>query len=396
MRKLLTMLLLILIATSSLGALSITTKIDDISMHPDIWAGLFPSYVAYKFIFDIPKLIEDKPTELSVLLSTGTVPRVITQNPLNGYPAGYGDQSSGSELIDSDYDVFASHFSIKFSQGFLGPKKKKPSEDKLQLWASLDGQWEQALDPIMQAADRTGHPFSSSIFQNQAEGNVFPGTPDLSGDQRFITVSYNIGMDLETMLLYNASGEGTNLHFQATLAPASLGSLFAGKADYWRVWLFGQTAFTLYKKVDTADSNIWSLVLQDEFECRVLDGKMVPKFAEKTETKVWGIEPINATFVARNSLKLYYYGQQFFNKSCVPLVYIFFDIGYAGGWINNTSRAIGANSWQGSYGIHLSLQILEMFHIYYEGGYVFLAGNDTDKVGFVLQEGLKFFLSFPF
>ncbi|NLY06726.1 MAG: hypothetical protein GXZ16_00715, partial [Spirochaetales bacterium] len=86
MKRLICTILIIAMTIGSAFALDFTTDITEFKMHPDFWAGFLPSYIAYKFNLNLFQFIPQRNTEVSVTLSTGIMPRTITQNPLNGDP----------------------------------------------------------------------------------------------------------------------------------------------------------------------------------------------------------------------------------------------------------------------------------------------------------------------
>lgn len=410
-KKVICIVLLALIALSALPALEMTTEIEDFQMHPDFWAGFLPSYIAYKFNFHLLELIPDRNTEVSVTLSTGIIPRTITQNPVNGDPLWiwrsnptvpvpeYDDPATTanqdtSKLIEAPYDTMSGGWRLKFGQGFGDSVEK--GKDRIEVWASFDGQWERALNPILQL-DRAGYPFNETIFDYKVndERHITPdyllsGTPDLIGDQQMLSMSFSIGMNYNMLLAKTAKLRGIDLNAKLTWAPEKLSAFFSGKADYFRFWAMGTGGYTLFEKTGPSGFVDWSLVLEDELELRVLTGKYVPKFAETTRDTVWGLSPDNMTFFGRNSLKVHYYGKQFLNGMCVPSSYAFLDIGYAGGYINNTGYSQSAGCWTGSFGINIDLQMLDALHIYYELGYIFWPGNDISKQGFSVPSRISF------
>ncbi|MDD4008007.1 MAG: hypothetical protein PHO44_08510 [Sphaerochaetaceae bacterium] len=416
MKRLFCIILICLICISSVVALDLTTKITEISMHPDFWAGLLPSYVAYKFNFNLLELIPERQTEVSITLSTGIIPRTITQNPLNGDPlwiwrnsttttpalnknTGDTEYPDTEDLIESDYDTMAGGWSLRFGQGF--GKSIEKDKDKMNLWVSFDGQWERALNPLLQL-DRTGYPFKNSVFGYEVANDIIiptyalPGTPDLAGDQQMLSMSFNLGFEYNMLNAKTARLHGLDIESKFTWAPLKLGNFFSGKADYIRFWLFANGGYTVFESLNESGFVNWSLVVDDELEIRVLTGSAVPEYAQTMKDTVWGLNPDNMTFFGRNSLKLHYYGQQFLNGLCVPSAYAFLDLGYSGGYVNNTDWRISESFWTGSAGLNLDLQMFEVLHIYYEIGYIFWPGNDEAKRGFSTSSTVKFIVKINF
>lgn len=424
MKRLLCIIFLSVCILTSALAFDVVTEITNFQMHPDFWAGLLPSYISYKFKLQLVEFIPQHDTEISVRLSTGIIPRTITQNPLNGAPLSeWRDHTDDveavpvepvdplivdtsnlkfdtSELIEAPYDTMAGGWSFLFGQGF-GGERVKPKKDTLFGWFSFDGQWEKALNPILQL-QRQGYPFLMKIFEARLiDTKMYPlyvlnGTPDLRGDQQMLSMSFNIGFDINMLKIQTARMDGLDLQAKITWAPLFLSQAFAGKADYIRIWTWANYAKTLFQSTTESGVNNWSLVLDDQAEIRLLFGSLIPKYAQTTEGKVWGLEPDNLTLFCRNSLKLRYYGETFLNGLCVPSAYVFLDLGYAAGNYNNTEKSDTGSIWTGSVGINIDLQLFEILHIYYEVGYIFLAGTDTTKQGFSIPSMVKFLVKINF
>jgi len=402
MKKVLIFLILLFVVTN-LFAFDFVTEIEEISMHPDFWAGVFPSYIAYKLKLQMFEFIPGNETELSVLLSTGIQPRVITQNPINGDPVWVdnwedGDGNSLNSLKLADYDTMASSWAITFGQGF-GERKNESKKDPLLVWASFDGQWEQSLNPILQGLDRKGYPFNNAVFDYTVDENTnkitefneLVGTPDLQGDRQLLSMSLNLGFNVEMLELNTASIQGVDAKLRFTFGPEKLGNSFTGKSDFIKIWLWAETGFTIFQLKDENALNRMSFVVVDDFEFRFLTGSQIPKWAERTYGTVWNVENINSPIFLRNSTKLYYYGRQFLNGLAVPSFMLFFDLGYNRGNLNNTTSTIPLNFFTGSYGIQINLKMFNFLYIYYEIGHI-IWDNPGGSSHFQSSETIKFLI----
>lgn len=377
--------------------LSLTSEITGFDMHPDFWAGLLPSYIAYKFNLDVLQLIPGRGTEVSLTLSTGITPRTITQDPLTGAPLWIWREDAASEtrsLMEAPYDTASGGWSVRFGQGF--GSSARSGADLVDVWASFDGDWERALDPVLQL-ERKGHPFKNPIFDYEvADGNgaITParallGAPDLAGDRQMLSMSLNLGFDVNDLRAETSSLDGIDVKGKLTWAPERLGGVFSGKADYWRFWLFAQGGWTAARSLAASGLGKWSLVLDDQMELRILGGPKVPKVAEKVVEPVWGLAPDNMTVFLRNSLKLRYYGRQFLGGLCVPSAYAFLDLGFSGGKVNNYPESGTESFWTGSMGVNLELRLFEVLRLYYTLGYIFSPGKDAGKEGFHIPKTIK-------
>jgi len=388
-------ILVLLCLVMNLYAFDFVTEIEEISMHPDFWAGVFPSYVAYKLKLQIFEFIPGNETELSVLLSTGIQPKVITQNPIDGAPV-WKDWGDNNTLKLADYDTMASSWALTFGQGF-GERKNESKKDPIMVWASFDGQWEQSLNPILQGLDRKGYPFDNMVFDYTVTDNeitdykTLVGTPDLQGDRQLLSMSLNLGFNVEMLELNTASIQGVDAKLKFTFGPKSLGNSFTGESDFFKIWLWAETGFTIFQLKDENSLNKMSFVVVDDFEFRFLAGSQIPKWAEKTYGTVWNVENINSPVFLRNSTKLYYYGRQFLNGLAVPSFMFFFDLGFNGGNLNNTHLDIPLNFFTASYGIQINLKMFNFLYIYYEIGHI-INDNPNGISHFESSETIKFLI----
>lgn len=147
-------------------------------------------------------------------------------------------------------------------------------------------------------------------------------------------------------------------------------------ADYWKFWFYTDYSKMLYQAKDEKGLNKWSFGFSNAVEMRVLGGEHVPEYAKTLKSPLWWYQPENMTFLARDTLRLNYYGQQFLGN-CIPYVYLFLDMSYSGGKLNNSIEWNLDSVWEGSMGLHVELQLFGAFHIYYEIGRIFLYTGDN-------------------
>lgn len=400
-KKTIILLIVCFLIFSQAYSLDVSTKIKNVDMHPDFWAGIFPTDVSYMFLLNGITIIPDRITEIGVQLSTGISAHKISQDPMTGVP--YRKNVEGiSELDDVDYDIMGAAWSLLFSQGFGETKVNK--KDLMTFTVSFDGEWERALNPILQLNNRVGYPFDNKVFKDnfdqllQSDYKPLSGTPDLSGDRQLLAMSFNLAFEYNNFLIETADAKGTNIKSKFTWAPEKLCSVFQGKADFMKFSLYAEGGYTLFQSKDERGLNKFSFVVTNETELRILTGSRVPKYAQSMIGQIWNFDAPNTTFVLHDCLKLVYYGKQFFGGGFVPKVYLFLDMSYSGGKINNLDSDLIDpidNLWTGSYGLHFELQIFEAVHVYYELGFVFLADGDTGdyQKGFRVSEPIKFMIS---
>ena len=154
LRKTITILTLLLILPAAVFSLSFTTRLTGITTHPEFWLGMFPSSVRCFMGINELELIPGRVTEAGMEIATGTIARTISQDPVTG--AIINDSSAAELKNNRYYDVTYAAWKIGLAQG-LGWSRAS-DYDLLTLRFTLDGQWEVALDPLMQIT-RTGYPF---------------------------------------------------------------------------------------------------------------------------------------------------------------------------------------------------------------------------------------------
>ena len=388
-------IILMLFACVSLSALSFDTKLTGITTHPDFWLGMFPSSVRCFAGLDGLEFIPGRLTEAGVEIATGTIARTLSQDPVTGTVIG---DSSASELKDNRYyDVTYAAWKIGVAQGVGW--SRLADFDLVTLRFTIDGQWEVALDPLMQVASRSGYPFRNiEAFSNAVPGEVLPGTPDLSGNRQLLSTSFDLYGKLSDRLFSTGFLDGLSVEFKFVWAPAfmTFSKGYGGYADYWKIWTYTQFGKMIHQKKDAEGNNKWSIGISNELEMRILGGEYVPEYARTLKSHIWWYEPENMTFIAKNTFRINYYGQQFFGD-CIPYIYFFLDLNYSGGKLNNykLDEKI-ASVWEGSFGVHVELQLFSMFHIYYEIGRVFMYTGDKEGVkGLQYSKTVRITVSLP-
>ena len=395
LRKTITILALLLILPAAVFSLSFTTRLTGITTHPEFWLGMFPSSVRCFMGINELELIPGRVTEAGMEIATGTIARTISQDPVTG--AIINDSSAAELKNNRYYDVTYAAWKIGLAQG-LGWSRAS-DYDLLTLRFTLDGQWEVALDPLMQIT-RTGYPFRNiPAFSGATGGQVLPGTPDLSGNRTLLSTSFDLYGKISDQFFKVGILDGLSMEFKVVWAPSfmTFSKGYGGFADYWKIWTYAEYSKMIHTKTMADGTNKWSLGVSDTFEMRILGGKQVPEYAKTLKSPTWWYEPENMTFLAKNTLRLNYYGQQFFGN-CIPYIYLFLDMNYSGGRLNNSVAEYVASVWEGSVGLHIELQMFGTLHIYYEIGRLFMyTGEDLAyKPGMRASQSLRITFSLPY
>ena len=394
-RKTITILVLLAFLPIAVFSLSFTTRLTGITTHPEFWLGMFPSSVRCFMGVNGLELIPGRVTEAGMEIATGTIARTISQDPVTG--AIINDGSSDALKNNRYYDVTYAAWKIGLAQG-LGWSDTS-DYDLLSLRFTLDGQWEVALDPLMQMT-RTGYPFRNiDAYSSAVMGEALKGSHELSGNRQLLSTSFDLYGKISDQLFKVGILDGRSVEFKLVWAPSfmTFSKNYGGYADYWKIWTYAEYAKMIHQKTQADGSNKWSLGISDSFEMRILGGKQVPEYAKTLKSPTWWYEPENMTFLAKNTLRLNYYGQQFFGN-CIPYIYLFLDMNYSGGKLNNSVEDYIASVWEGSVGLHIELQMFGTLHIYYEIGRLFMyTGQDLAyKPGLRSSQSLRITFSLPY
>ncbi len=374
----------------SLHSIYLTNEVINVGMYSSFAQGMFPTNVEVKYALPGLSLIPGNSTGLSFSLNAGYTGRTLTQDPQTGKYLYWHIPSEISDILGTDYPVKVSSYSVlysswsmKFSQGLgYSPVTKG---DLVTLWASYDGQWEQAMERLLVSQD----PLADKMFtyiDNQTittrpifQGNLI-GTPDLQGNRYMLSTSLKMGLSLDLKRSTSVTEDGISANLSATFAPWWLLNdldMFGGKSDYWKLSFTLYAGYTFYQLKQPNGWNWFSLVFYDELNYRYLDGPKVPKFAESGG--LWGVGPQNLNHNLTNTMRLYLYGPQFIAADCYPYMYLFLDLGYSGGYLNNTNHQTSYDYFMGSVGINFHLRLFGIFHMYYDVGYVFGPERGKDR-----------------
>lgn len=351
----------------SLHSIYLTNEVLNVGMYSSFAQGMFPTNVDAEFTLPGLTVIPGNSTGLSFRLDFGYTGRSLTQNPQTGEYIDWNNHEFDKDY-PSSYSVLYSAWSLKFSQGLAYSPVTKG--DLLTLWVSYDGRWEQAMERLEVSRD----PSAVKMFTSQ----VFPagplrGTPDLQGNRYMLSTALRTGFSLNLKKGTTATEDGVSISGSVTFAPWWLLNdfdMFGGKSDYMKLSFSVSAGYTLLQIKRANDWNKFSMVLTDTLDYRYLDGPKVPRFAESGG--IWNVGPQNLAHNITNTLRLYLYGPQFIASDCYPYMYFFLDLGYSGGYLNNTDHTKSYDYFMGSAGVHVHLRLFGIFHMYYDLGYIFL------------------------
>lgn len=386
-----------------LPAITLNDMVLGVTMHPDFAQSLFPVAIEAKFTMPGLEVIPGNGTSLSFIMNAGYTPRRLLQDPRTGdylkwNADGTTTLSDGTKFTQdqAQYSALFSAWSLAYAQGFAYSPVTKG--DLITARISFDGRWEQAMERL--EASRHDSWASDNLLTFVGPTGTRPifsgdliGTPDLQGNRYMLSTSLNLSLTFNLMNETNTAVDGLEVSLSGLWAPWWLFNdfnIFGGKTDYWKLSASLSAGYTLYQLQQKNGWNWFSVVLTDDFSYRYLDGRKVPKFAETGG--IWKVSAQNLTHTLTNSTKLYLYGPQFIAEDCYPYLYAFLELGYTGGYLNNTNHQFSYQNFMGSAGVHVHLRMFGIFHFFYETGYVF--GPERNEVATAVWPGtVGFYIS---
>lgn len=358
-------LVCVVLLVGTLGfAIDISTAVTGVGVTDNFSLYLLPTNVSYRFGLPFKQLIKDQPTSLALYMNTGYEDREIKQNPVTGTPWWVAPLG-----IKNEYGTVFSSFELNLGQG-LGHSEYT---DGSLFWvdAGLYGRAEQAIERLALFNGEEDYHYTNKttldqdIFQTR---NTLSGTPDLSGGHYILSLGLFTSFSIDRSIDSNTTYDGFNFFSRAKWSPKWLfNDMMDGKSDYYQLVLSLNLGKTLYQLKAESGKNLFSVVLSDYSRYRFLDGKYVPKYAENGG--IFNSDARNLNNFISTSMHVTFYGPEFLTGDCYPYLFLFAEMGYGWGSVNNTNRDYWDSEFVISYGFHLHLRMFRIFHVYFEMGY---------------------------
>lgn len=387
-KKLLLILLVMVLAISSVFAVPFKFVFGDLGQHPEILMGFIPTYILAGAGYRGIELIEDDVTELQALLGFGYNQRKVWQ-----------DKDSGEvKLVDPIvYDVLETDLILRFVQGF--GESTVAGKDLITLTAGYEGKLEVNLDSMVKGQVRKNNTYSTiSSLNDYLGGENYSGNiyPDLRGNHTMLANALAFQTKFDIMDDKMTTTDGFVAKFDAKWAPHALNHALSGDADYYSLTLNAVGAKTLFEVESKNGKDLFTITLVDRANVNWTDGSLVPVFAQGPVSlgrKVRGFNTwtYNTQFTAVNNFDIRFAGPNLGVKGIFPRANVFFDIGYGCGNYFNTNYS--ASNFLMSTGVQLTISFFDFIDLGYQVAYLF-NGNKLSEGDSKIVGSFTFFLDF--
>lgn len=402
MKKVLTVVLVLVIALSCVFAGDFKFLFTELDQHVEILAGFLPTLTSVGVGYDGLNLMEGNLTQLQATIGGGYTQRVLFQNPLTGEPLIFNQ---------GIYDDIQVRWNLKFLQGFGDSWVQ--DKDLFTAYIGYEGRYEKGVDSMVLGRDRmrgyadasrnkgaTAIPGLNSWFGATLNGNTI--YPDLADDYTAFMTNFYMGVRLNYMDDKMVSNEGATAELKLQFAPGFLNN---GHASYYSVTLNGVAGTTLLEVSNKKGLNIFSVVLIDRLNVNWTDGSRVPVYASMPVSlgrKVRGFNTnsYNTNFTIVNNLDIRLAGPEFLLDGIFPRLNLFFDVGYHAGNYFNTKKSasdmaklLGLEQVLCSTGFQLEMCFFDFIDLGFQLAYL-INGDNLRNPGERFITGATFFLDF--
>ncbi len=382
MKKLVTILLVLLISAFSLFAASPDFRFifADLDQHSEILIGFCPTYVLVGFGADFG---EANTSELQVLVGGGYTQRMVFQDPHTGEP--HYTEPEGRGIT---YDVIQGDLFLRYDQGFL--------DDLLMLRASVETQYEYNRSSFV---DRNESLVDQLNLTGGYNPQIYPDLQPENGVSQFLGTTLGLRFTYDAMDDSILMNDGILAYVEAKYAPLFLNRWLDGTADYYSLTANAVFAKTLYTYT-TENYDWFSIVLIDRVNVNWTDGS-VPVNAQGAVSlgrKVRGYNTYSygTQFSAVNNFDIRFAGPGIGIDSIKPRINVFFDMGIGAGNYFNTSIPVETESgvnFLSSVGAQFTVTFFDFIDLGYELAYIF-TGEKMTQPGERLVGRFTFFLDF--
>ena len=345
--------------------------------HPEILGGILPTYTLMGASYEGWSFLENRETQLQLLLGLGYTQRKIWQNPDTGAPL------TDDPLL---YDVVRTNWSVRLNQSLDGKNRISP-------YIGYEGTFEYYLNSMVQDSSRqngtTSHTVESIATWFSSYTADSPYYPDIKGaGTTMLGTTLVAGLSYNGMknTLVTSDGFSSDLSFR--YAPTVLNSLLDGTASFYSINSISTYAKTLYTLKDPKDLNIYSIVLSDKVNLNWTDGNAVPLYLQGPVSlgrRMRGFDAwtYNTQFSAVNSLDLHFSGPEPLFAGLFPQMNFFIDVGYGLGNYFNSSVPSGG-VLLASTGIQLAVAIFDYLDLGYQLAYLITGHNYENYNGTIV------------
>lgn len=380
--RILTSLILLLLVTTPLSALTTVTAVTGMGYLYDMAFGnitAFPSSATIKHSAVGYEFFPSVKTDLEMIIDFGLESRKLLQNLENG---DYVYRTRG----DTYYDYSAFHSAVSYRMNNHMFPNGHTDDYYLDYSIAVNIHFEQAFESFRNMRNSNYSiisPDPSSplpSWYTQGPGSIPQlssiATPDFNGNGYLLSNSFILKVTYDDMYKEKNSifREGMEANVTLQLAPDwlfnSMNRYFGGRSDFYKLSGDLENALILYNRNREDGSSLLKIVLDNVLQTQVIFGSAIPRYADKL-TFYTLTDGLNLTFTIRDRLRLYFYGPTFFTDNTLPYAYIFVDGGYAGGRLHNSTAQPVKHLGFITAGIHLHLIIMGIFNVTGEFSYTY-------------------------
>ena len=335
------------------------SNIVNASFLTDFAYSLFPVSFWGEFGIDNLDFFENLDTRAVVRVEAGMAQRTLRQDPVTGEII--TDHNPGQR---ENYSVVFSDGSVGLDQGLIdNPDPEKP--DFLTLSFSIGMRWEQAFASFydIQHGNFSGV-FGDKVYFPDSAENVFPGTPELSGNLYALSNYINLSLSFRNLDNHYLYPEGYNFSASITLAPWWLFNdlpIFETRTDYYRMIYSASWKHTFLSQNQKArsDMNLYSLAVDFRMKCQFLFGDSVPRHAYALTFRSKEIPP--RVFMTDAYAAIILNGPEFLTKGTYPELTVFLENALSAGDVLNYKDGGKSIRFYGTLGARLRIHILGFF-----------------------------------
>ena len=391
MKKLISLLLLVLISTLMLFASDVYFAFGDIGQHPDILVGFFPSYVYAGAGIKLPKLMTGNTTDIQVLVGEGYLQRLLWQDKESGENK-YEDKTDPWDKNSAlKYNAWTNDLTFRFRQGFFSSPVE--GKDLFLLTLQSNVKYERYYGKSSLGPFNIKGTLDETMGDGSYSGKIYP---ELNGNgNSFLGMELSATLKLDMMKDTLHTNDGLWARIDLKYGPEILNSFSEGKADYISTSLNIVGARTLWNYTSGGESML-SLILIDRANASWTGGEYIPSFVQGPVSlgrKVRGFNTYtyNTEFTCVNNLDLRITGPGLGLDKLAPRINLFVDCGYGWGNVMNTQRS--ERNFLASTGVQIEMSFFDFIDLGYQINYLLVDKEKYTQPG-KITTNFTFFLDF--
>ena len=383
MKKLLIATLLIVSILQAASSAPLHFVFGDMSRHPEVMKGFFPTYLLAGAGYDLKPLLEGNRTELQFLFGAGYQERKLWQDPV-----------SGEIIYDNPiiYDTLRSDLVVRLKQG-LGDSRVR-NKDLLTFTLSGEIKAESNIDSMVKGKYRDNYNSHKVLSLDNYIGDDYRGNiyPDLRGDRNYLGTFLSFQIRYDQMDDRKTASDG----FLATLDLKHAPEIINRDSDFNLIRLNAVASKTVYEKLSNG-RNLFSITIIDRANLTYLTGSKIPVAVQEPTALGRLVRGFNyytygTELAVVNNFDIRFAGPDMKGKGIFPRMNLFFDIGYGTGDYYNTS--IHDENFLSSCGVQITISFFDFMDLGYQVAYLFSGDKFSEGPDKKLVGSFTFFLDF--